>query len=289
MSQDPSLDASISPFDKIKRVSRHGSEFWTARSLMPLLGYSKWSNFKVAISRARIASTRSGQDVQNHFSELGKMVSIGSGASRQVVDYHLSRYACYLIAQNGDPSKTEVALAQTYFAVQTRKQEMRQATDLLEQRLALREEVKTSNKRLASAALNAGVQSSTFGVFQDEGYRGLYANKALKQVKAYKGISDRENLLDRIGPQELAANNFRATQTEERLLREGVLTQERACQVHREVGRDVRSVMMKAGNTPPEKLPVMENIKPLVDKREREQILAKEQMLTENGLPSETS
>lgn len=268
MSLDQPLDASRTDFEKFKKVTQHNVEYWSARALMPLLGYATWRGFEEPISRAKTSCAQVGLDVNDHFAETSKMVAIGSGAGRPVDDYFLSRYACYLIAQNGDPSKREIAAAQTYFAMQTRRQEIQEQLVAEDQRIAMRERLKTSNKRLAGAAKDAGVR--LYGVFQDDGYKGLYGGKGLQQIKAQKGIPANKDLLDHIGPTELAANDFRATQTEERLRREGIHTQESACKIHGEVGVSIRKVIREAGNTLPENLLAEPDIKRLLTKRERD-------------------
>jgi DNA-damage-inducible protein D len=189
MSRDLSISEPSKGFEDIKCVDANGIEYWTARELMILLGYSKWSNFAEVIKKAQKACINSAQAVENHFADIGKMVTIGSGTVRKVDDYKLDRYACYLIAQNGDSSKMEIAAAQTYFAIQTRKQEIFEKLPDAEKRLFIRGEVSSENKRLFSTAKRAGV--SHFGLFNDAGYRGLYGS-SLAEVENRKGIK-REN------------------------------------------------------------------------------------------------
>lgn len=199
-------------FEGIKKVDENGVEYWNARDLMPLLGYKKWEKAEEVIGRAARACINSGQDVDNHFHRTGKMVKIGSNTIRKIRDYKLDRYACYLIAQNGDPKKTEIALAQTYFAIQTRRQEIFEQLPDVVKRLFIRQEVSDHNKKLFKTAKQAGV--SNFGLFNDAGYKGLYG-MSLSDVERQKGIRKRE-LLDRSGSTELAANLFRITQTDEK-------------------------------------------------------------------------
>jgi len=256
-------------FESIKKVNPYGAEYWSAREVAPLLGYTKWQNFEVAIKRAMIACEQVGQVVSDHFTGASKMITTGKGAQREVQDYYLSRLACYLIAQNGDPRKPEIAEAQMYFAVSTRQNELRQLGEDQDKRVRLRERVSENNKKLAQAAHDAGVLSRNFGAFQNAGYRGLYGGLDLEEVKAHKGIGPKEDLLDRSGRAELAANDFRITQTEERLRKEGIIGQTKAMETHHEVGRTVRKAIEEIGGTMPEKLPPEHSIKPLLDARRR--------------------
>lgn len=245
-------------FEEIKRIDKNGIEYWEARELMPLLGYFKWSNFdKVVIKKAKEACKKSIQEVKNHFADIGKMVQIGSGAKRRKGDYRLSRYACYLIAQNGDPSKKEVATAQTYFAVQTRRQEILQSLDDVDQRLFLRGKVKIHNKELNTTAFRAGVRN--FGRFNDAGYLGLYGMHK-KSVQKKKEIG-KDDVLDRAGATELAANLFRITQTDEKIRREKIKSEGRATFSHIVVGQKVRKSIEDIGGTMPEDLPPEQHIK----------------------------
>ncbi|GAC1636982.1 MAG: DNA damage-inducible protein D [Ktedonobacteraceae bacterium] len=210
-------------FDSIKQVSPYGAEFWSARDLAPLLGYDKWQRFEDVLKRARIACEQVGQKVDDHFTASGKMISTGKGANREIQDYLLSRFACYLVAQNGDPRKSEIAAAQAYFAISTRQNELTQLYADQQERLRLREQVAENNKALASAAYASGVLSKNFGTFQNAGYKGLYGGLDVANIKEHKGIKQREDLLDRAGRAELAANDFRITQAEEQLRREGAI------------------------------------------------------------------
>jgi len=256
-------------FESIKQISPYQAEYWSARDLAPLLGYNKWQNFEVAIHRAMTSCQQVGQNVTDHFTGVSKMVRLGSDAEREVKDYLLSRFACYLIAQNGDPRKKEIAEAQAYFAISTRKQELAQLLENQEERLKLRERVTENNKALAQAASQAGVLSQNFGVFQNAGYKGLYGELGVADVKERKQITQREDLLDRMGRAELAANDFRITQTEERLRREGTIGQTNAMGVHHEVGKKVRNAIQDIGGTMPEDLAPEPSIKPILDAKNR--------------------
>jgi DNA-damage-inducible protein D len=251
-------------FESIKQVNEDDSEFWFARSLAPLLDYQDWRNFVQVIEKAKIACERSGHPVQDHFGEVTKMVTLGSGATRGITDYTLSRYACYLIVQNGDPSKSVIANGQTYFAVQTRRQELADDAKFAqlgedEKRLAIRNEMAAHNKYLAAAAKGAGVETPIdYAVFQDHGYKGLYGGLANKEIHAKKGLKKSQKILDHMGSAELAANLFRATQTEEKLRREEIKGKQRANQTHFEVGSKVRQTIQELGGTMPESLPTPE-------------------------------
>ena len=253
-------------FEQLKLVNVHGAEYWSARDLQTLLGYSQWRRFEEAISRAVTSCTQSGNNPANHFAGAGKMVTLGSGSQREVPDFHLSRFACYLIAQNGDPRKPEIAFAQKYFAIQTRRQEISDAYAADLERLELRKQTSEEFKALSGAAQEAGVQSTMFGVFHDAGYRGLYGGLGNEGIKRRKGIAPKENLLDRMDSTELAANQFRMTQTREKLKRENVKGQQRAIQTHEQVGKEVRQAIQRIGGTMPENIPPAEPIKQ-VEKR----------------------
>lgn len=260
MTDNITIKAPHKNFEDIKKIDENGVEYWEARELMLLLDYDKWSNFdSVVIAKAKVACINSGQNVTNHFADVGKMVKIGSGSEREVKDYKLSRYACYLIAQNGDPSKDAIARAQTYFAIQTRRQEIFQQLDGGEQRLFLRGEVKTHNKELNATAYGAGVKN--FGKFNNAGYLGLYGmNKRGVQQKKRVGKDD---VLDRAGSTELAANLFRITQTDEKLKREQVKGEGKATFAHIVVGQKVRKSIKDIGGTMPEDLLPEPHIKEL--------------------------
>jgi len=248
-------------FDGIRQLDREGNEFWSARDLAPLLDYVQWRNFAQVVEKARLACRQAGNRVTDHFADVSKMVDLGSGARREVDDVHLSRYACYLIVQNGDPSKPVIANGQTYFALQTRRQELeddRKFAQLSEddKRLAIRNELATHNRHLAAAAKEAGVDTPLdYAIFQDHGYKGLYGGLANKDIHARKGLKKSQKILDHMGSTELAANLFRATQTEEKLRRDDVRGKTRANQTHFEVGRKVRQTIQELGGTMPEHLP----------------------------------
>lgn len=248
-------------FDGLRHFDEDGNEFWLARQLAKILEYSEYRHFLPVIERARQACLNSGRVPEDHFEDILEMVEIGSGARRELPDIRLSRYACYLIVQNGDPSKTVIANGQTYFALQTRRQELaddekfaRLSED--EKRLAIRNELALHNKHLAAAAKDAGVESSLdYAVFQDHGYRGLYGGLSARDIHARKGLKKSQKILDHMGSTELAANLFRATQTEEKLRRDEVHGKQRANQTHFEVGRKVRQTIEELGGTMPEALP----------------------------------
>ncbi len=246
-------------FEGIKQLDENGVEFWTARELMTLLKYTEWRNFEEVVNKAQKACFRSGQTVDDHFVSLTKMVKLGSNTVREIKDFKLDRYACYLIAQNGDSAKQEIAQAQSYFAIQTRKQEMHEQMNGDAKRLFIRQKVKDENKKLASTAKRAGV--TKFGSFNDAGYLGLYGMK-VKDVEQYKDIKKGE-LLDRAGSEELAANLFRITQTEGKIRRENIHGQDDASATHFDVGSKVRQTIKDLGGTMPENLPAEKHIKEL--------------------------
>lgn len=244
-------------FEGIKKIDKNGTEYWNARELLPILGYQKWEKAEEVVARAARACINSGQDVDNHFHRTGKMVKIGSNTVREVRDYKLDRYACYLIAQNGDSKKSEIALAQTYFAIQTRKQEVFEQLPDTAKRLFIRNEVSDRNKKLFKTARQAGV--TKFGLFNDAGYKGLYG-RSLSDVEIKKGIKKGE-LLDRAGSTELAANLFRITQTDEKLKKDKIQGDYPAAQTHFMVGGKVRQTIKEIGGTTPEYLPTEKHIK----------------------------
>lgn len=246
--------------------------FWYARELQAALEYSQWRRFEEAIERAKIACEQSGNPVADHFANVGKMVELGSGSEREVNDYVLSRYACYLIVMNGDPRKEVIAVGQTYFAIKTRQQELVENYDELtenQKRIAIRHEMAEHNKSLAEAAQMVGVATSLdYATFQNYGYMGLYGGLRAADIKARKGLKKSQNILDHMGSTELAANLFRATQTDEKLRRDNVQGKAAANQVHYQVGAKVRQTIKDLGGTMPEDLPTPEKS---IQQLEREQ------------------
>ena len=253
-------------FEELKLSNEHGAEYWSARDLQPMLGYSQWRRFEDAVKRAMTSCETSGNNPGYHFAGAGKMIEVGKGGLREVDDYHLSRFACYLIAQNGDPRKPEIARAQQYFAIQTRRQELSDQLAADVERLELRKQTSEEFKALSGAAQDAGVQSKMFGVFHDAGYKGLYGGLGRESIKQRKSIPEKDNLLDRMNATELAANQFRMTQTRDKLAREGVRNQSQAIQTHENVGKEVRDAIKRIGGTLPEHIPPAEHIKE-VEKR----------------------
>ena len=248
-------------FEEIRHIDVNGNEFWYARALSKVLDYTDFRNFVKVIKKAKEACINSGQVVTDHIVEVNEMVKIGSDAQRKMDSYALSRYACYLIVQNGDPSKQVIANGQTYFAIQARRQELQndEAFDQLkedEKRLYLRNELKEHNKQLVEAAFNAGVESHLdFAIFQNHGYKGLYGGLDAKGIHAHKGLKKSQKILDHMGTTELAANLFRATQADEKLRRDGINGKAKANQTHHEVGKKVRETIAELGGTMPENLP----------------------------------
>lgn len=244
-------------FESIKHLDENGVEFWTGRELLPLFGYSTWQAFEEVIIRAIKSAINAGQMSENHFSQLTKMVDVGSNAKRKVNDWKLDRYACYVIAQNGDSKIPQIALAQTYFAVQTRRQEIFDKLSDAEKRLFVRGEVTNENKKLFKTAKQAGV--SNFGLFNDAGYKGLYG-AYLSDIEFKKGIKKGE-LLDRAGSTELAANLFRITQTDEKINKDKIKGDFEARKTHFMVGGKVRQTIKDIGGELPENLKSEKHIK----------------------------
>ena len=261
MNQSLPLAASQNAFEALKRINDYGAEFWSARDLQSLLGYSQWRRFEDAVKRAMVSCEQSGNPSGHHFAGAGKMIEVGKGGVRKVEDFHLSRFACYLIAQNGDPRKPAIAEAQKYFAVQTRRQEISDQLAADMERLELRRQTREEFKALSGAAQQAGVHSRMFGVFHDAGYKGLYGGLGSDAIKTHKRIPAKEQLMDRMNATELAANQFRMTQTRDKLAREGVHQQAQAIQTHEQVGKYVRDAIKRIGGTLPESIPPAEHIK----------------------------
>jgi DNA-damage-inducible protein D len=259
-------------FESIKQVNPYGMEYWSARELAPLLGYDSWRRFEDAVDRAKAACRNAGQDETDHFAGAVKKAIIGNKNERQIDDVILSRFGCYLVAMNGDPRKPEIAAAQAYFAVQTRRaeqwQELREAQ---EERLHLRIELSDANKALTAVAQEHGVKSRSFGRLYNAGARGLYGERTVNEVKAYKGIGENEELDDRIGRAELAANLFVRTQTTEKIRNEQIHGQEPVIQAHYDVGSETRDLIARIGGTLPEDLPPEPSIRPLLDQHQRQQ------------------
>ena len=261
-----SVSTKLASFEELKCLNKHDAEYWSARDLQPLLGYTQWRRFEDAIKRAITSCEQSGNKAGHHFAGAGKPIVGGKGAVQLVDDYHLSRFACYLIAQNGDPRKAPIAEAQKYFAIQTRRQELSDEFAADMERLELRKQAAEEFKALSGAARQAGVENRMFGVFHDAGYKGLYGGLGNEAIKLRKGVAVKENLMDRMNATELAANQFRMTQTRDKLARENIRTQARAINTHETVGREVRAAIARIGGTAPENIPADEHIK-AVEKR----------------------
>ena len=263
-------------FESIKKIDENGVEYWLSRDLAKILEYADYRNFITVVNKAKEACSNSGNDVLDHFGDITEMVTIGSGAQRSIDTIKLTRYACYLTVQNADPSKTIVAQAQTYFAIQTRIAEVQQMEEYNrlsteeEKRLFLREEMAKHNSQLADAAKDAGViDPYDYAIFQNYGYQGLYGGLGAKEIHARKGLKKSQKILDHMGSTELAANLFRATQTEEKLRRENIKGKMKANQTHYNVGKKVRQTIEELGGTMPEDLPVAESIKSVEAKQRK--------------------
>jgi len=262
-------------FESIRHLDEDGNEYWLARQLSKVLEYSEYRHFLPVIEKAKDACSNSKNEISDHFEDVLEMVDIGSGAKRGVPDVRLSRYACYLVVQNGDPSKQVIANGQTYFAIQTRRQEL--ADDVRfaqltedERRLMLRDELTHHNKALTAAAKDAGVETGLdYAIFQDHGYRGLYGGLGAKDIHARKGLKKSHKILDHMGSTELAANLFRATQTEEKLRRDNVKDKRAANMTHHEVGVKVRKTIKELGGTMPENLPTPEKSIPQLERAKK--------------------
>lgn len=269
-------------FEGIKHVAENGFEFWFAREMQELLQYTQWRNFSKIIDSAMLACRNSGHDVDENFTEVSKVVS-GGVANRPVTDYALSRYACYLIVQNGDPRKEIIALGQTYFAIQTRRQEVADAFNRLDEnnkRLVVRGDVKQWNQLLAQAAHDAGViTNEEFAVFQNAGYMGLYGGMTVADIHTKKNLKKDEKILDFMGSTELVANLFRISQTEDKLKKDGVTGKDEATNVHYEVAEKIRKAMIDMGATLPEDLPTPAKSVQVVEREEIRRLRASKNTL----------
>lgn len=260
-------------FEDIKRIRPDGSEYWAARELAPVLDYAKWENFYKVIKRAMIACENSGRSTLECFPEVRKTSPMPNGGVKDILDYELSRYACYLIVQNGDPRKEVIALGQTYFAIQTYRQEVADRFNQLDEdsrRFVVRGDIKQWNQLLAETARNAGViTAEEFAIFQNAGYMGLYGGMTVDDIHRRKGLAIGQKILDYMGSTELIANLFRISQTEEKLRKDQVSTSDAATAVHYAVGNEVREAIRKIDGTMPEDLPTPEKS---IAQLEREQM-----------------
>ena len=268
------IDKNNKSFEDIKHIDENGIEFWYARELMIILEYKQWRRFESVIEKGKLACENSDISALDHFASVGKMVQIGSGAEREQQDYKLSRYACYLIAQNGDSRKKVIALAQTYFAVQTRKQEITEKEYSMlsedEKRFYQRNLTRKGNYSLNQAAKKAGVKN--FDKFHNAGYKGLYNGETADDIAKRKGLRYREDILDNMGSEELAANLFRITQTESRLKKDNIQGEKQANKTHYKIGKNIREVIAKNGGTMPEDLPTPKKSLKQLEKEKKKQL-----------------
>lgn len=256
-------------FDSIRHINEHEQEYWSARELAKILGYRDFGNFENVIEKAKESCKNSKQKPKDHFADVTEMVEIGSWTQRAFPWYQLSRYACYLIAQNGDPRKSEIAQAQTYFAIQTHRQEVSERLLDDKKRVDLREDLTEHNKNLASTAKQAGVWN--YGEFSDYGYMWLYGGRRARDIHAKKKLKPTEKILDHMGSEELAANLFRATQAEAKIKRDGIKWQTQASKAHYDVGEKIRSTISEIGGTMPENLETPENISKVKSRIKKEE------------------
>ena len=264
-------------FEDIKHIDENGIEYWYARELQLVLDYKEWRKFEGVVQRAMKACKSSDINILDHFVGIDKMVRIGSGAERMQKDYKLTRYACYLIAQNGDPRKEVIALAQTYFAIQTRKQEINEKEYSLltedEKRFYQRNLTRKGNYLLNQIAKNSGVKN--FDKFHNSGYKGLYNGETADDIAKRKGLRYREDILDNMGSEELAANLFRITQTESKLKRDNISTEKEANNTHYNIGKNIREVIAKNGGTMPEDLPTPKKSLKQLEKENKKSLTSK--------------
>ena len=258
-------------FEEIKKLREDGTEYWHARELSEVLKYKQWRNFSKVIDKAKLACKNSGRVIDDDFAEVSKIVEAGA-TQKEILDYELSRYACYLIVQNGDPRKEVIALGQTYFAIQTRRQEVADYFNQLDEdnkRLVIRGDIKQWNKMLVEVAHNAGViTNQEYAEFQNAGYMGLYGGLTVEDIHKKKNLKENQKILDFMGSEELAANLFRITQTEAKLKRENIKTKEKANETHNTVGKTVRKAIEDIGGTMPEDLPTPEKSIKQVEKEQ---------------------
>ena len=269
------LEISNKIFESIKHTDKYGNEYWYARELQKALDYKRWDKFNNVIKDAKKACEKSNNMINDHFSHLGKMIELAKGAKRKVKDYKLSRYACYLIVQNSDPRKEVVALGQTYFAIQTRKQELieKEYSELSEdeKRFYQRNLTKKGNYSLNIAARNAGVKN--FDRFHNAGYKGLYNGEAANDIAKRKGLRYREDILDNMGSDELIANLFRISQTEQKLKNEDTKIESDANDTHYKVGKKIRNTIKELGGTMPEELPTPEKSLKELEKQNKNMLI----------------
>ena len=269
-------------FEQIKKIREDGTEYWNARELSEVLQYVQWRNFLKVIDRAKLACKNSGKNIEDDFAEVSKIVEAGA-TQKKVTDYELSRYACYLIVQNGDPRKEIIALGQTYFAIQTRRQEVADYFNQLDEdnkRLVIRGDIKQWNQMLLEVAHNSGViTNQEYAEFQNAGYMGLYGGLTVEDIHTKKNLKENEKILDFMGSEELAANLFRITQTEAKLKRENIKTKQKANQTHYTVGTTVRKAIKDIGGTMPEDLPKPEKSIKQIEKEQLKRLKDKKTKL----------
>ena len=268
------IDKNNKSFEEIKHIDENGVEFWYARELMPILQYSKWENFKKVIEKAMIACQNSGISIKDCFPDVRKPIISGKGKEEFIEDYKLNRYACYLIAQNGDSRKKVISLAQTYFAVQTRKQELTEKEYTMltedEKRFYQRNLTRKGNYSLNQTAKKAGVKN--FDKFHNAGYKGLYNGETADDIAKRKGLRYREDILDNMGSDELIANLFRISQTEQKLRKDNVQGEKEANKTHYKIGKNIREVIAKNGGTMPEDLPTPKKSLKQLEKEKNKQL-----------------